>query len=200
MKVASVNNQYSQNFTANPSRVFAGASRVYDKVTDKLADCYKFTCDRPWLEKTSEFIGKRKWLANKLPTHLIVGSCAITSTTYMVRTLNCDKIEEDRRKILAINQGLVAATSIAGNYALDSVLDNKWQTLTDKFKEAQIKAGHTERLDAKVAGMGFLKSALLFGLIYRYIAPVIVTPIANNIGNRMLEKKHAQEVAKTKPA
>jgi hypothetical protein len=33
---------------------------------------------------------------------------------------------------------------------------------------------------------------MIFGTVYRYLSPVLVTPIANKIGNYMSEKKAAK--------
>ena len=45
----------------------------------------------------------------------------------------------------------------------------------------------------RVMGMGVFKKLVIFGMIYRYLSPVLVTPVANKFGEKMLEKKREKE-------
>ena len=50
----------------------------------------------------------------------------------------------------------------------------------------------------RISGMGYLKSMLVFSLVYRYIVPVMVTKPANKLCNMYLahkESKKEQKVA-----
>lgn len=60
----------------------------------------------------------------------------------------------------------------------------------------------TENLDHCINGMGLFKKMLIFGMVYRYLVPVLVTPIANKIGEHNLAQKKAKEAeaAKTQNA
>lgn len=65
----------------------------------------------------------------------------------------------------------------------------------DIAKDAKFKPGKVEDYIEKtlknsdftkyVKGMGILKKMLVFGIIYRFISPVAVTPVANWIGNKL---------------
>lgn len=44
----------------------------------------------------------------------------------------------------------------------------------------------------KVNGMGILKKLVVFGTVYRFLAPVAVTPFANMIGNAIAKKNQAK--------
>jgi hypothetical protein len=50
-------------------------------------------------------------------------------------------------------------------------------------------------LESKIKGMGVLKTAIIFGFIYRYFVPVVVTKPANKLGDMYLERKKAKEEA-----
>ncbi len=188
------------SFTANPVSIVANVAED-SGITKFIIKGYQKIFDRPWFGKVDEFLSKHKFLGgNKLYTHMLTVGSIITSGTCAIRTLKNDKLDKDRRQTLAVNQALVLVTSAAGNYALDGALNNWWTKQTGKFKAAQIAKGFTENLDAKVAGMDIFKRAMIFGLIYRYITPVIVTPIANKIGDKIIANKKAKEAAAAQAA
>jgi len=62
----------------------------------------------------------------------------------------------------------------------------------DKFvrKYSAANINHKE-LSVLRKGLGGAVGMMVFGLMYRYVAPVLVTPIANNIGNRIQAAKEA---------
>ena len=51
----------------------------------------------------------------------------------MQRTLANDNLEDDKKKILAINQGLTFAISTFLSYTIDSKLNNWWERVTAQF-------------------------------------------------------------------
>ena len=46
-----------------------------------------------------------------------------------------------------------------------------------------------------MTGLKIAKSIMVFGLIYRFISPVVATPIANNISARLEKKKQLEKQA-----
>lgn len=52
-----------------------------------------------------------------------------------------------------------------------------------------------ELLSKKVTGMGLLKTMIVFGMVYRFLVPVLVTPIANKLGDKMVQKRKEKEAA-----
>ncbi|MDR1168457.1 MAG: hypothetical protein LBK53_06190 [Heliobacteriaceae bacterium] len=54
----------------------------------------------------------------------------------------------------------------------------------EKYSEEAIK-----KLLTKIDGMDKIKSALIFGFIFRYIVPVAIVPVANRLGDKYLEYK-----------
>lgn len=55
-------------------------------------------------------------------------------------------------------------------------------------------------LDGRIKGMGVLKSLFIFGMIYRYIVPVLVMKPANKIGNYLHQKAEQKQAQETKKA
>ena len=55
-------------------------------------------------------------------------------------------------------------------------------------------------LNKKVAGVRTLASLAVFTIIYRYATPVLITPIANKIGDRINAKKEEKQKGAQKAA
>lgn len=58
--------------------------------------------------------------------------------------------------------------------------------MTDIAKVDPLKLG---TIDKQLKGMDVAKKLFIFSMIYRYIAPVLVTPVANKVGEKYLEYK-----------
>lgn len=76
--------------------------------------------------------------SNNLFQHCLTMGSLITSGLYMEKTLTNDKLDKDRKKTLAVNQGLTFALSTAGAYSLDKYLKNWWSNVTAKYVGVQI--------------------------------------------------------------
>lgn len=189
---------------------------------------------------------------NNLYSHLIVIGSTVLSGFYVLKTLENKKMDEDKRRTLAINQGLVYVVSTVMAYTFDHwinkkvadplkdyskhnnqeneknlkalyeqlkqhmpedkykalidekklVLDNKAiadlettikQSLSiDKQKllsKTQSAVKSKEYLAGLDSGAKKAKSIMAVDMVYRFIAPVLVTPFANIIGNRLQGKK-----------
>lgn len=72
----------------------------------------------------------------------------------------------------------------------------------DKYTDKLVKNGIikeekiTNELKGKIKGMGALKSILVFGFVYRYFVPVVVTKPANWLCEKYLSHKKAKNEAK----
>lgn len=187
----------------------------YDKIGEFLNKKFisKIMGTKPVMKLIDKTVANEKF-NNKLPTHLMTLGSFILSGFYIKRTLENDQLEPKKRKTLAINQAAVLGVSTVMCYSIDGLLNNKVKRFTEKFniangidkilyekllttdkKAAEKYLQETGQKTAKYTnGIGLAKSAIIFGLVYRYITPVLVTPIANKIGNDV-HKKEA-EVAK----
>jgi len=134
-----------------------------------------------------------------LVSHLQVLTSLVLSGFYMKKTMENQDLEEQRKKTLAINQGGVLVASTILSYTFNGFAGKKVADFTDKFMKAN--ASEDPKLLAKYkVGIKAASSMMIFGIMYRFIAPVAVTPIANHIGNRIQEKKEkkeAERMAKT---
>ncbi len=203
-----------------------------------------------WFAKTTK---DKKW-ANNMTTHMAVLGSTLISGLYIVRTLSNDKLDEKRRKTLAINDALTWVVSTAGTYWLNGKLGDWWEGVTTRFaanyfldnpdakktellgewdakdlkivmekwyekvlptdegkkllknllnkdqkydaykkiREFNLDVLQNPKLTTYIDGMGVLKSLFIFGMIYRYIVPVLVMKPANKIGKMLHDKNDAK--------
>ncbi len=262
-------NQYKQkqpNFTGNPlqnsadvaseimqdSNLFGPFLKIYDKFTDGIAKHFtsKIVNSKPIIGLASKFKN-----SDNLFQHCLTVGSVITSGLYMEKTLTNDKLDKDRKKTLAVNQGLTFLVSTVGAYSLDKYVKGWWSKLTEKFaghllndnkfvenfhnhnktiKEANKKLeeaakGTSEKpllkktakleefvkmqpsykalgendakaLISKIKGMSVLRTMIVFGFVYRYFVPVVVTKPANWLCEKYLDYKKSKDNGKNQPS
>ena len=106
------------------------AGGLYDKFTDFIAN--KFTS--PIINSKKMQNISDKWKDSEfLFNHVSTVTSTVISGVYMQRTLANDNLEDDKKKILAINQGLTFAISTFLSYTIDSKLNNWWERVTAQF-------------------------------------------------------------------
>lgn len=132
----------------------------------------------------------QKKFSSNLFSHLIVIGSTILSGFYVVKTINNKKLEEKKRRTLAINQAAVWLASTIMAYTVDGKL-NKWvNKVKADFNKLDDLAKVKNPLQKKhIEGIGKARSIMVIDTIYRFIAPVAMTPIANYIGNKINENK-----------
>jgi len=128
----------------------------------------------------------------------------ILSSLYVIKTLTNQNLDKEKRNTLAINQAIVFGLSTVMCYATDAKL-NSWMGKFGKkyaavnFKDAlknekSLEAAKQttenlgiDRLNKCVKGVGIAGKIMIFDTIYRFVAPVFVTPFANKLGNKYNE-------------
>ena len=167
---------------------------------------------KPLIE--SENCAKFSKMLSKLPggitQHMSVFGSLITSSVYVQQTLTKKELDPERRRTLAVNQILCFIIPTFAAYFADNRLNDfikkteyryvglqkgKIEKLKSEGTEEAKKAAEelTKELSEKSKGVRILGSLAIFTLIYRYLTPVVVTPIANKIGAWWNEKKKAKE-------
>ena len=129
----------------------------------------------------SKFADKTADMKN-LPSHMSTAGSFVTTYFYAnrtLKTLNKDEEQKKRAKVLATNQVMVTALSTVGAYGLNDALGSMSKNLGYKFREAN--QGHA-KLSTRMKGFDVAKQLLIFTMMYRYVAPVLVTPLASKIG------------------
>ena len=115
-------------------RVKKYINKKYDGFTDWIAEHFtKPVFDNKYVDK---FADKVKGSNNLFKHFMAVGSL-ITSGMYMEKTLTNKNLDSDRKRTLAVNQGLTFLVSTAGAYYLDNKLNNLWDKVTVKYAGAK---------------------------------------------------------------
>lgn len=219
------------------SKLLAPFHKGMDKFTTWLSDNYT---SKLYTSGLASFLAKKTDKLNSVVDHMQVMGSIIISGMYMTQTLKNKQLDEDRRRTLAINQGLTFVLSTIGSYTIDNMLDTKWEKLTAKYAQKQTGdnnfieklAQHNKEklakfnadkaagklaedakfkatsvldfvanitqdkgLESRLRGMGVLKKLVVFGTVYRFLAPVAVTPFATMIGNKLVHSKNKSKQA-----
>ena len=129
----------------------------------------------------------------------------ITSSVYVQQTLTKKDLDPDRRRTLALNQLLGFVIPTIAAYSVDKSLKNWTKKKEYRFsglQERKIDIAKYKGKDAvamgkdlgkKLKGVRLLTSLSVFAFIYRYATPVLITPLANWISNKVNERSHSKE-------
>lgn len=172
-------------------KLFSPIFKLYNNFTDKIALGFGKLMDKDFFKDIVEKTSKSEHFKKYLVPDLMTTGSVILSSFYVSQTLTNKKLDEERRKTLAINQTGVWAVSTVLNYTLNGLVEPKVNKFIDKFKNYN-KTESSIIMNKYLEGIKNAKSIMIFDFIYRYLAPVAVTPLANHIGNMLQEKKEMQ--------
>lgn len=188
-----VNNMAFGVSFASKSKLFEPVKRPFkcgmDKLTEAIAKGLGKIIGKKGFQNLVDKTNDNKYLKRYLVPNLMTLYSIILSGMYVKKTLSNEKLDEQKRKTLAINQGIVWAVSTIMCYTFDNLANKKVDKFIKKFKKINV---HEAKLDKYLAGISIAKSMMIFDMVYRFIAPVAVTPLANMIGNKLHEKKQAE--------
>ncbi len=176
-------------------------------LTKKIAQLY----GKKLLESkiVSELCDKFRKMPGDFSQHMMTLGSVLTSSIYVGRTLRNKEIEPDRRRTLAVNQGLCCVIPAITAYTIDNVTKSKCKDIeyrysglmNRKINLAESK-GKTEEakklldgLGRRLIGIRVLSTLITSTLIYRYFVPVLFTPLANKIGDAINDRKKAKQEA-----
>jgi len=159
------------------------------------------------MRKVSEKLSK---VPGDATEHMVVLGSLIQSGVYVNRTLSNKDLDDDRKKTLAINQALCFVIPTIAGYTVNSALGDVVKKIGYRYtglkkreiaslkaqgnEEAAKKAAEVaEKLGKNIKGVGMLARLLSFTLIYRYLTPVLVTPVANKLGDKYFSKKPVEK-------
>ena len=184
---------------------FKGAKKEPNWFVKKLGEYYgKPLMEKEWVSNLTNHLTK---LPGRTTQHMSVLGSLITSGMYVQQTLNKKELDPDKRRTLAVNQALGFIVPTIAAYLVDSKINNWVKKKEYRFIGRQqhnidiaklegnlAKAKEIEKtLGVKKKGVRILADLLTFTLIYRYFVPVVITPIANKIGDkynaRLAEKR-----------
>lgn len=155
------------------------ANIVYDTTAtlmSKLIDTKPYKKFINWFKDT-----------NFMP-HLIAGESIWLTGFYANETRKSKNIEKDQKLPLILNQVITTALCTVGAYMLDGKIKNKMTDLQVVYKKLNPNAPK-KISETKLTGIKLLAPVVIFTVIYRFIGPVVVTPIANAISNKIQQTK-----------
>ncbi len=197
--------QISRNIADEPKEDLTFKGKEGDFIGRFFGKHYaKPMMEKEWTRNLSERLSK---LPGNMTEHMATLGSLITSSVYMGRTLTNKELDPQKRRTLSINQCLCFIIPTICAYTVNSMLAGFNKKLEyryagrqemkkalglvsgDKIVEMQKKLGD------RLKGFKTLSSLLTFTLIYRYVTPVIITPVANYIGdkvNKRSDRKRAE--------
>ena len=158
-------------------------------------------------EKLHNLAEKMKNIPGSITEHMATLGALLTSSVYVGRTLNNDKLDNERKKTLAINQTLCFIVPTICAYTISAALSNfnkkveyRYSGLMEqKLATGQISGENAEKLmkslPNKLKGVRIFSGLATFTLVYRYLTPVLITPVANWISDKIRENKQARLAA-----
>ena len=171
---------------------------------------------RPLIE--SEGMAKVSAKLSDMPGGLTQGmqtvGSLLTSSAYVYGTVTNKKLDPEKRKTLGINQVLCFIVPTIAAYTVDKLLNNWIKSKEYRYSGLQQQAAADAKLNGnlakskeiieslgnKVKGVRVLASLAVFTIIYRYATPVLITPIANKIGDKINANKQRKREEQAKLA
>ena len=170
---------------AAPSIVPNFIKRGYDNFIEKLAKGIGKTAEWKPVKDFTE------WCVNKdinYTNHLAAICANILNLFYMTNVLKSKKIEPEQKKPLMLNMFIGTMLSTAGGYLLNGAIDKKLKPF-----DVAVKKHYGDSASNILKGFKIAKSLMVFQLLYRFVCPVIATPVANYISNRLRDKHKGEK-------
>lgn len=149
-----------------------------------------------------------EWLASVDKTnatkHFAVAGSLVTSSAYAYNTLKNNRLEKKNSRTLATNQALGFIVPTVLGYTIDAAIGKYTKEVEYKFAaklekalfhsklEGEALESAIKRCSKQIKGVRTLAGIATFTLLYRYIAPVAITPAANKIGEKINSRKDIQ--------
>lgn len=116
------------------SALFNPLKKALDKFTTGLSEKYT---EKLYTSKLAKYLADKADKFNVVNHMQVIGS-VIISGMYMTETLRNKQLDDDRKKTLALNQGLTFVLATLGSYTIDSKLANTWEKLMVKYASSEM--------------------------------------------------------------
>ena len=141
-------NAVQPNFTGGVPTSKLG--KLYDQGVEWLANNYYAKLYKS--DFAGKFTEKTKKFADNMTTHMIVLGSTVISGMYIMRTLQNDKLDKEKRKTLAINDTLTWAVSTAGTYFVDGKLQKLFNDKISTRYAANFLEKHPDKMNKELLG------------------------------------------------
>ncbi len=170
--------------------VMKGAEKYFNKHGDFYRELGKKAQEKMTSSPKDDLLRKVGEVASKTGGELAKGLDDITET--IGSHLKNIAGEEGKLKAFQITQDKMNTVkdsvkkTVKDNLGNADEAKNAVNGLVDDLYEA---SAAREQADKVLPGINKLKVLVIFGLIYRYLGPVVITPIANKLSSKFFEKK-----------
>lgn len=170
--------------------VMKGAEKYISNHKDFYTNLGKKTMEAAQSSPKADLLNKVGEVAGKAGEELTKGLDDVASL--MGNHLKGIVAEEGKFKAFAVSSDKLASVQSAVKEAVKNNAGN-----IDKAKEAvsglvdDVYNSSAARAEADkiLPGINKLKVLVIFGIIYRYLGPVVITPIANKLSSKLFDKK-----------
>jgi len=164
-------NNENLTFRANTNSLL---NKTCEGATDVLAKGIGKIIDTNTVQK---YANKFKNSEN-FATHISSATGILLSAFFILSTAKSKIIEEERKKPLMLNTAISCAIATTGGYTIDKMLKKPLDKFVEGFKAAN---KDNPKLYKYIDGIKIAKSALIFGMLYRFIVPVISMFLAEKV-------------------
>lgn len=195
-------NTYSKSAKQNVKSNIAfsgGFNKFYNEIADQASKpmvpvIRKLVSTEP-VQKFIAWSAKNDKNTGNLQRLFIAGTSCVLSGFYMINTARSKTIEKERKAPLLWNMGIVGVASTAGAIFLDSKIKNATKNYGKYIAQVNNKLPQAE-IAAIQKGLNLGTKIALFAVMYRFIAPVIATPLASKAVNFFHNKGKEQKTDK----
>lgn len=113
--------------------------------------------------------------SDKLTQYLMVGYSALLQINHIINIYRNKQMPEERKETLIVNNALAFVLPTIGAFTVDSSINrgiNSFKNYAERVKQRKLNTNQLHGLKA-------LKSVFIFGMMYKYFATVITTPLAD---------------------
>lgn len=173
----------------------AGAYLLDDKVTgvvNKVADNYFKNNKDFYVEKAKETATK---MANSIKDDM--GKATKENADDVIASIT-KKINDqfkgmDKAKAFEVTQKTINKVTDAISDTIKGTKNASESGVMDKIDDIYNNLAGKMEADKLLPGINKIKTVIIFGIIYRYLGPVLVTPLANKLSSKFFDKKKPEE-------
>ena len=99
----------------------------------------------------------------------------------------------DKAKAFEVTQKTINKVTDAISDTIKGTKNASESGVMDKIDDIYNNLAGKMEADKLLPGINKIKTVIIFGIIYRYLGPVLVTPLANKLSSKFFDKKKPEE-------
>lgn len=131
-------------------------------------------------KKIQEFAAKHEEKAQDIAKHTTATTDILLVGTSAYKIQTNEKIKENRKKALILNNVISTGITLAFGYGIDKIIRSKTKDFIEKFKKLNADKP-PEKMVKYIEGINILRPAIIFAFIYYGILPFLSTYISDKL-------------------